>query len=68
MTDGVSPSEEQNPAAAPVVDANQLLGARGVLSIVHAGETYQLRRTKQNKLLLTKCCGERVFGGAQNND
>ncbi len=39
----------------PTVDAQQLLGDAGVLAIVHGGETYQLMRTKQNKLLLTKC-------------
>jgi hemin uptake protein HemP len=39
----------------PTIDAEQLLGDAGVLAIVHGGDTYQLTRTKQNKLLLTKC-------------
>lgn len=39
----------------PTIEAQQLLGEAGVLAIVHGGETYQLTRTKQNKLLLTKC-------------
>ena len=39
----------------PTIDAQHLLGDAGVLAIVHGNETYQLTRTKQNKLLLTKC-------------
>jgi len=39
----------------PTIEASQLLGDVGVLAIVHGGDTYQLIRTKQNKLLLTKC-------------
>jgi len=39
----------------PTIEASQLLGDAGVLAIVHGGDTYQLTRTKQNKLLLTKC-------------
>lgn len=42
-------------ARVPVVDANQLLGRRGVLAIMHGGDEYRLTRTRQNKLLLTKC-------------
>jgi hemin uptake protein HemP len=38
-----------------VVDAGQLLGDAGGLVILHGSETYKLTRTKQNKLLLTKC-------------
>lgn len=41
----------------PTIEAGQLLGEAGVLAIVHGGETYRLTRTKQNKLLLTKCPG-----------
>ncbi|QDC44897.1 hemin uptake protein HemP [Methylophilus medardicus] len=52
-------SEVQNaarvsPGQVPTIEARQLLGDAGVLAIMHAGETYQLTRTKQNKLLLTK--------------
>lgn len=39
----------------PTIAAQQLLGEVGVLAISHGGDTYQLTRTKQNKLLLTKC-------------
>lgn len=42
-------------AEVPVVEAHALLGKAGLLVIVHGGDTYQLTRTKQNKLLLTKC-------------
>ncbi|WP_024930603.1 hemin uptake protein HemP [Methylophilus sp. OH31] len=52
--------EAQNAASVslrrmPTIEASQLLGDVGMLAIVHGGETYQLTRTKQNKLLLTKC-------------
>jgi len=52
--------EAQNAASVslrrvPTIEATQLLGDAGVLAIVHGGDTYQLTRTKQNKLLLTKC-------------
>lgn len=50
----------------PTIEANQLLGDAGVLAILHAGETYQLTRTKQNKLLLTKC--HALAGSAQAQD
>ena len=36
------------------VASSQLLGAEGRLAIVHEGESYQLRVTRQNKLILTK--------------
>jgi len=42
-------------AGVPVVDANQLLGKRGVVAIMHGRDEYRLTRTRQNKLLLTKC-------------
>ena len=50
------------PAAVPVVDAHALLGEAGVLAIVHGSDTYQLTRTKQNKLLLTKCVPQAPAG------
>ena len=50
----------------PTIEAHQLLGEAGVLAIVHGGETYQLTRTKQNKLLLTKCQTFVVPGLVQN--
>jgi hemin uptake protein HemP len=36
------------------VESRQLLGREGRLAIVHEGEPYQLRLTRQNKLILTK--------------
>lgn len=51
----------------PTIDAQELLGDAGVLAIVHGGETYQLTRTKQNKLLLTKCQALVTPGLAQQN-
>lgn len=36
------------------LDSATLLGARGEVEIVHQGETYRLRRTRQGKLILTK--------------
>lgn len=38
-----------------VVDAGELLGDAAGVVILHGTETYKLTRTKQNKLLLTKC-------------
>lgn len=36
------------------LDSAVLLGHRGEVDIVHQGETYRLRRTRQGKLILTK--------------
>lgn len=36
------------------ISSEQLLGTRGQLSIVHRGETYSLRVTRNGKLILTK--------------
>lgn len=36
------------------VTSEELLGAEGRLTILHEGEPYQLRLTRQNKLILTK--------------
>ena len=36
------------------LDSTTLLGAKGEVEIVHQGETYRLRRTRQGKLILTK--------------
>ena len=50
-----------SPAALPFtpelrrpLDSTTLLGQRGEVDIVHQGETYRLRRTRQGKLILTK--------------
>ncbi|MGE0079926.1 MAG: hemin uptake protein HemP [Thiohalomonadaceae bacterium] len=36
------------------ISSERLLGTRGQLSIVHRGETYSLRVTRNGKLILTK--------------
>lgn len=36
------------------VSSHDLLGREGRVAIVHEGESYQLRVTRQNKLILTK--------------
>ena len=40
--------------ALPKIDSRELLGGGRELVIVHAGQEYRLRRTSQNKLILTK--------------
>ena len=42
------------PAALQVLDSAALFGGRDEVLIVHGGETYRLRRTRQGKLILTK--------------
>lgn len=54
-----------SPVSMPVIDARQLLGTSGELAILHDGETYKLKRTKQNKLLLTKCPSVVLHGVAR---
>lgn len=51
-----------------VVDAAHLLGDAGELAILHGGETYRLTRTKQNKLLLTKCRNISAFESTHKLD
>lgn len=41
-------------SAAPAVRSDALLQGRSHVSIVHNGETYQLRATRLGKLILTK--------------
>jgi hemin uptake protein HemP len=36
------------------LDSSALLGTQGEVEIIHQGETYRLRRTRQGKLILTK--------------
>lgn len=38
----------------PRVDSTYLLGNTGAVEIQHAGQTYLLRVTRENKLILTK--------------
>jgi hemin uptake protein HemP len=42
------------PSATRTLAADALFGSAEVVHIVHRGEQYQLRRTRQGKLLLTK--------------
>ncbi len=49
------PELPRSSAEAPrPLDSATLLGSRGEVEIVHQGETYRLRRTRQGKLILTK--------------
>jgi hemin uptake protein HemP len=54
----VRPAAERSRAAdttsAPAVRSDTLLQGRSHVSIVHNGETYQLRATRLGKLILTK--------------
>ena len=36
------------------LDSAALLGSKDEVEIIHQGETYRLRRTRQGKLILTK--------------
>lgn len=38
----------------PQIESTALLGPHQEIDILHAGETYRLRRTRQGKLILTK--------------
>lgn len=49
----VQPVKPQ-PAMSEVVNASVLMRGQPVLQIEHAGERYQLRLTKNGKLILTK--------------
>jgi hemin uptake protein HemP len=42
------------PIETPVLDSAQLLGGRKQIAILHGGETYSLRVTRNGKLILTK--------------
>jgi hemin uptake protein HemP len=47
------PAPRRTPAP-PIIDSSALVGAAGTALIRHAGETYRLQVTRQNKLILTK--------------
>jgi hemin uptake protein HemP len=55
-----NPADPQLPAApepnagTEALDSGALLGGRNEVEISHQGETYRLRRTRQDKLILTK--------------
>lgn len=38
----------------PTIEAAELLGARGLVHIAHAGQVYTLRVTRNDRLILTK--------------
>lgn len=50
---GRKPVPEQ-PANRPRIDSQQILQGAQVVEIDHAGQCYQLRITRENKLILTK--------------
>ena len=45
---------EMKPSMQPVIESSELLRSSGQVLILHAGQTYSLRKTKENKLILTK--------------
>ena len=45
---------ETQTAATPVTDSRDLFRGGRQLLILHAGQVYSLRQTKDNKLILTK--------------
>ena len=47
-------AETPTESGPPVLDARELLGERGMLRIQHRGETYVLRITRNDRLILTK--------------
>lgn len=47
-------TEMPQPVEPPVFDSVQLLGGRKQIAILHGGETYSLRLTRNGKLILTK--------------
>jgi len=51
-----APPATQSPAAStpPALDSSQLLGGRKQVAIIHGGELYSLRLTRNGKLILTK--------------
>lgn len=50
------PNEKQRATASMPrpLDSAALLGSKNEVEIIHQGETYRLRRTRQGKLILTK--------------
>ncbi len=47
-------AETRSSTEVRTVSARELLGARGIVRIEHEGETYTLRVTRNNRLILTK--------------
>jgi hemin uptake protein HemP len=53
-TSGSPAAGRGSTAEVRTVISRELLGARGLLRIEHEGETYLLRITRNNRLILTK--------------
>ena len=53
-SDSQKPNSPNNQAPSSVLTSKELLGERRELIILHEGELYRLRITKNNKLILTK--------------
>ena len=53
-TDAATISVVSNASREDVIASNALLNQKGVCIIVHNAEQYILRRTRNNKLILTK--------------
>lgn len=49
-----APAAVAEPSALPVIASDQLFGERSLICIEHHGQRYYLRRTREDKLLLTK--------------
>ncbi len=49
-----SRAAEPKPVEPRSIESGELLGASSQVFILHAGHVYTLRRTKENKLILTK--------------
>jgi hemin uptake protein HemP len=54
QTDAATISVSCNANAEDAITSNALLGQKGMCIIVHNAEQYFLRRTRNNKLILTK--------------
>ena len=52
--DAVPAREPRRTHASPMLDSGVLFAGGSEVAIAHAGETYRLRLTRQNKLILTK--------------
>jgi len=48
------PQAPQKQLGTRVVDSATLLGSHQEIQILHTGEVYRLRKTRQGKLILTK--------------
>lgn len=54
LTEPDSTPPAPRPTAAPIYDANRLVGHEGTAMIVLDDKTYTLRKTRAGKLILTK--------------